>query len=158
MVKIVGALYTNSARGWLGRYQYARLKVVSNPYPIGLHWKYPYHAYYYSPRGWCYQMRRTWHGIVQSAIKPPVGPNPQTALQQSWRQQFADAITSWQGMDQATKDVYNKWKYPVHASGYNRFLRWYLMHTPYTPPVAQYILLETGDKMLTEAGEFLIQE
>ena len=85
---------------------------------------------YYSPIGWHYCRRRTWHGIIWIVTKPWIPTNPQTAKQQAWRQKLADAVAAWQGMNQTTKDYYNKLAYPVHMSGYNRFIHYYLKDKP----------------------------
>lgn len=145
MVKVGGPLLSLTAHGWLGRYTYARRGVVPTPYPIALlgFLRFPYRmpawslrpyasfiSQYYSRLGWIYQRRRTWHGIVWSAMKPPISAQPNTALQNAYKTRFGDAVRVWQGMSQATKDIYHHWTYPARASGYNRFLRWYLLHTP----------------------------
>jgi hypothetical protein len=184
MVKMRGPLLSISAWGWLGRYNYKIDKVVVNPYPISLLgrirlWdrvtslgtvnKYfvpafglrPYPGFifqYYSVKGWCYTRRRTWHGIIPTAIRPPISAQPNTALQNAYKQRFADAVAAWQSMNPATKDLYHHWRYPVRASGYNRFISWYLKHTPVSAIGPSYILLEDGGKILTEASENLIQE
>jgi len=121
------------------------------PYP-------PFISQYYSPIGWCYQRRRTWHGTVWSVIRPPISENKKSSYQIVCQSKFAAAVACWQGMNQETKNIYHAWTYPEKASGYNRFLRWYMRFGP-TPIVgANYILLEDGGKIETEAGEFLIQE
>jgi len=126
MVKIRGPAYSMTAQGWLGRSFYAKHGIVPIPYPVGLLPKHLTHSVYYSIKGWCYQRRRTWHGVIWSAMRPPISVQPNTAIQYAYKQVFAEGVHTWQGMNQATKDVYNKWRYPVKASGYNRFLRWYL--------------------------------
>ena len=184
MVRVKGPLLSITARGWFGRYTYARFGVVPTPYPIGLlgkirvpyslwdrniHGFYkipafglrPYPSFisqYYSIKGWCYQHRRTWHGMQPTIIKPPWSVQRNTPWQYVYKQKFADAVHVWQGMSDATRHIYHMWRNPVHASGYNRFLRWYLLHTTVGPLGPSYILLEDGGTILTEAGELLEQE
>ena len=52
--------------------------------------------------------------------------NPQTEVQQGWRNFFAYAVSNWQGFDAATKNYYNELKRPRYMSGYNRYLSMYL--------------------------------
>ncbi len=146
-----------TARGWLGRHEYARFGLVRSPYPFALlgkiHSPYrmpawglrPYPSFihnYYSPKGWSYQMRRTWHGIVWSATRPQISAQPNTPLQNLYKQHFADAVAVWLGMSLATKNIYKSWTHPARASGYNRFLSWYLLHTPkphvWTDPIVAW--------------------
>ena len=131
MVKIRGALYSNEARGWLGKHQYARFGVVVNPYPIGLHFKNRYHSFYYSPRGWCYQVRRTWHGLQPVAERPPIPSNPQTVPQQANRAKFAQAVAAWQAKTGLEKGIWNSYNFPRHMSGYNKFIHYYLLDKPH---------------------------
>ncbi len=158
MVKLTAPCYSLQARGWLGRWQYGQRGFVSAPYPIGLFPRYLIHSFYYSPKGWCYQLRRTWHGIVWAAMRPPISIQPNTAIQYAYKQIFAEAVHVWQGMNEATKSVYKAWSYPVHASGYNRWLRWFLKERLRYEVVANYILNEDGTYLLTEVPEKLIQE
>lgn len=130
MVKVSWPCYSLSAHGWLGRDIYHRLGMVPNPYPVGALNPYLNHSVYYNVGGWCYQRRRTWHGIIYAAIRPPIPSNPQTASQQNWRAKFASGVALWQGMDEDTKDYYKKLRYPEKASGYNRFLHYYLLDKP----------------------------
>jgi len=90
-------------------------------------------SFYYSPKGWCYQRRRTWHGIIYSAMRPPISAQPKTASQEAWKSVFADAVAGWQALTGIEKGVWNSYNYPKHPSGYNRFLRWYLK-SHYPPP------------------------
>ena len=94
-------------------------------YPIALAPKFPYH-YCFSPYGYYYQRRRTWHGIIWAAHKytPPI--DPKNPAQLTRRQIFADAVLAWQNLTASEKAVYNKLKYPPYMSGYNKFLRKYL--------------------------------
>ena len=83
-------------------------------------------SFYYSPQGWCYQSRRTWHGIISSAIHPPISVNPKNPYQLVCQNRFYAAVKAWQSLTEAQKDIYRAWTYPVHASGYNRFLSWFM--------------------------------
>jgi len=127
MVKLTSALSSRTARGWLGKDQYARLGVVKHPYPIGPHFKYPYHAFYYSFLGWCYQVRPTWHGLQQIAMRPPVPANPQTPAQQANRAKFANAISSWQTLPPSEKDAYIAQAGSLRLSGFNLFVSRYML-------------------------------
>ena len=156
MVRVDGPMMSLTARGWFGRYHYGQLGFVASPYPIGLlnkrrvpyslwdrgiHGTYrlpsfalrPYPGFifqYYSPKGWCYQMRRTWHGIVWTAMHPHISKQPNTPHQYFFKQRFAYGIHLWQGMSQETKDYYGRLSYPVHPAGYQRFLHFYLLDKP----------------------------
>jgi len=159
MVRVTGPCYSLTARGWLGKYTYARIGIVSLPYPIAIVNPYLMSGMYYSAKGWCYQRRRTWHGVIWAALRGYVPTNPQTSEQQAWRQVFANAILVWQSMTDATKDIYKKQRYPVHASGYNRFIRQYL-HANYPPvvPPGDFLLQEIGNKILQEIGDGILLE
>ena len=152
MVKIRGPLLSLTARGWLGGDSYGKKNynqqgwfypkgVVHCPYPIALlpkiHIPYSMHAFtlrpwppfisqYYSPMGWCYQRRRTWHGTVWAAIRPPVSKQPRTSIQQGYLSNFADAIIAWRNLTETERKIYNAYKYPPRMSGYNKYIRWYL--------------------------------
>lgn len=117
-------------RGWLGRYVYARRGVVQNPYPIGMYGAGWNISHYYSSLGWCYQVRRTWHGMQNVVERAYVPTNPRTETQQAWRARFAQGVAAWQAMDQGVKDYYHNLRYPRYASGYNRFLHYFLTGKP----------------------------
>jgi len=93
----------------------------------------PFISNYYSNLGWCYQRRRTWHGITYSAIRPPISKNRQTSKQAGRQWLFASAVRAWQSFAENQKDVYNRWRYPARASGYNRFIRWFMRLGPTMP-------------------------
>ena len=118
----------------------------------------PFISNYYSNLGWCYQRRRTWHGITYSPMRPPISKNKQTYTQLFRQMNFQQAVDVWQGMNQATKNIYETWRNPKHASGYNRFLRWYLKFGPGPSGATQFILAEDGSIIKSEANEFFIQE
>lgn len=107
-----------------------------NPYHITAFGFRPYPqfiAQYYSARGWAYQMRRTWHGMTATAMHPPDNDPPATPERLAGQVLLKEAVSIWQGMPAAVKDVYNKWRYPEKASGYNRFISWYLRTTIHMP-------------------------
>jgi parallel beta-helix repeat protein len=141
MVKVGGPLFSLEAHGWLGHDTYKTRGVVPHPYPIGFaaHINVPYFVpafglrpypqfigQYYNALGWCYQRRRTWHGIVWSAIHPPISKNKHSSKQQGQMQNLITALRAWQGFTPVERDVYNKWTNPRHASGYNRFVHWFM--------------------------------
>jgi len=131
MVKVTGPCYSLTARGWLGKDTYARTGVVPNPYPIALLNPNLMSGFYYSHTGWCYQRRRTWHGIIWSAMRAYMPTNPQTVPQQAWRAKFAGAVSAWQGLTGLQKGIWNSYNYPKHPTGYTRFIRAYLLDKPH---------------------------
>lgn len=133
MVKLTGPLYSLGAHGWLGWYTYRRRGLVRLPYPVALFPRCLMHSIYYSAKGWCYQLRRTWHGIVWSAIRPPISAQPKTGDQIWWEKVFADAVAGWQGLTGLEKGIWNSYSYPKHPSGYNRYIRDYLKKRYPTP-------------------------
>jgi len=44
----------------------------------------------------------------------------------AYKVKMRNAVLSWQGLTSEQKAVYNKLKYPIHMSGYNRYVRAYL--------------------------------
>ncbi len=171
MVKIRGPLLSIEAHGWLGGYFYQTHFVNPFPYPISLLGRirepyfmpafgirpYPsFIAQYYSPTGWEYNQRRTWHGMQPTASRSPglkrvwINPND------PYRVRFRDAVTAWHTFNQTTKDIYNKLKYPPRMTGYNRFIRQYIKTQPLTPTTPSYILVEAGSKLLVEVDSGLL--
>ena len=53
--------------------------------------------------------------------------NPQTESQQANRSKYADAIVAWQGLTSSQKDVYNQRAKYKPYSGYNLYLKEYLL-------------------------------
>jgi hypothetical protein len=133
MIKIFAPGYSLRAHGWLGHIQYGRIGLVSIPYPVGLRGRYLNTSQYYSPLGWVYQIRRTWHGVINTAIRPPISAQPRTSYQQGVQFRYYEAIGVWQGFTPEQKSVYHKWTYPVRASGWNRFVHWFFRIKPYMP-------------------------
>lgn len=119
-------MYSLTARGWLGKYEYSMRGFVRHPYPCALIPKHLHNSVYYSIKGWCYQMRRTWHGIQPTAMRPPISTQPKTADQEAWKQVFADGSTAWLALTSLQKGVWNSYRYPPRMSGYNKFMREYL--------------------------------
>lgn len=81
------------------------------------------------PRGvlGIYQIRTRYGTQVQVKMVFYTPTNPQTGPQQAWRGTFADAVAGWQALTPAQKEVYNnKAKYKSY-SGYNLYLREYLL-------------------------------
>jgi len=67
-------------------------------------------------------------GEIKHYREPYYTPyNPRTETQQSNRQLLADAVVAWQALTPAEKEVYNKNAKGKHMSGYNLFLREYLL-------------------------------
>jgi len=81
----------------------------------------PFHYY-----GWYYQLRRTWHGIVWAAIRYTNHSDLKTSKQLKQRGYFSDGLSVWNSMSDETKDLYKKMRYPIYATGFNRFLHYYL--------------------------------
>ena len=53
--------------------------------------------------------------------------NPRTGPQQTWRGVFADAVAAWKALTPDEKNQYNIKAKGKHMSGYNLFLREYLL-------------------------------
>jgi hypothetical protein len=53
--------------------------------------------------------------------------NPRTAAQQVWRSVFAQAVFAWQGLTDEQKMTYNERAKGKRMSGYNLFIREYLL-------------------------------
>jgi len=149
-MKVFMPLYSIGAWGGFGLYHPGKSKYThpAAHYPIAVHLPVvldPYfHLYCYY-----YQRRRTWHGRVWAAHKYTKATNPQSTSQQNWRQVMADGVSIWQDMSSQTRDIYEKWNYPRYASGFNRFLHYYLRE--HYPP-RFFLLLEDGGRILQEDG------
>jgi hypothetical protein len=126
MVKVFIPLYSLTAHGWPGRVMQKRLGVQLLAYPISVGRYHKMTSYWYNTMGWCYQRRRTWHGCVNVAMRGYTPYNPRTPQQQSYRATFAEAVHIWKAMNQETKDIYEKWRYPEIATGYTRFISFYI--------------------------------
>lgn len=53
--------------------------------------------------------------------------NPQTTPQQENRGKFGSAIDAWQDLTYFEEIYWNKLVYPAHMSGYNRFIRAFML-------------------------------
>jgi hypothetical protein len=182
MVKVRGPLLSIEAHGWLGGYFYQTHFVNPFPYPIsllgrirvpyslwdrGIHGMYripafavfPYPGFisqYYSPTGWVYEQRRTWHGM-QPTIRRAVWPLKQNVGKNDvYNQRFKNAILAWHALTQEEKDIYNKMKYPRRMQGVNRFIKLFIKSEPLPSGAPSYILVESGSKLLVEAGSGLL--
>jgi microcystin-dependent protein len=71
--------------------------------------------------------------MQQVGMIPPTHAGPTSPYALGAQAAFKDAVEIWQSMTQATKNVYNTWRIPEHASGYNRFISWYLRTTSQMP-------------------------
>ncbi len=173
MVKVGGPLMSLEAHGWLGRSFYGRTGLVPTPYPIGflnaIHIPYriaafslrpypPFIASYYSGMGWYYSRRRTWHGSVWSAGRPPVSINKKSVFQLGYQTKVRNGVAAWLSMTDETKDIYHHWRHPARAAGYHRFLSYYLKHTPVIFIYGDSLLLENGFRLLQESGGLILLE
>ena len=148
MVKIGSPLYSLRAHGWLGRVYYGRTGKNLWNYPIGFFVSQGGSPSLYSEIGWCYQEYRTQDFTFSRAIRPPISEGTNTLERQVWRVVFHDAILVWQEMDEGTRDVYNKERYPVRMSGYNRFLRHYLQHIQRLMPISPTPIVDHFDEQI----------
>jgi len=139
--------YSNWARQIFGVYHVPTWGL--KPYPAFI-------SQYYSPLGWTYEMRRTWHGMSPIPRRSTWATVRQTTKQVTYRNRFADAVEAWQALSAPTKDIYNKMKYPLHSSGYNKFLSMYVKTT--LPAEKGYILNEGGSIIKGEDNSLMIQE
>lgn len=145
-VRLRGPLFSLTARGWLGGYSYRCRYWCRNPYPIGLLPKiyreysmpafglrpYPHFiSQYYSTAGWIYQRRRTWHGITWIAEAGYLTKVDATPARIACRKKFALAVAGWQALTGLQKGIWNSYNFPKHPSGYNRFIRAYMLDKPH---------------------------
>ena len=166
-MKVRGPIFSQVAHGWLGKTVYARTGVVVNPYPLAMlpfirrvyrmpAWGFrPYPQFvstYYSNIGWCYQERRTWHGMQPVIQRPSLNTARFTPLQDIYRTRWANAVLAWQGFNQATKDIYNKMQYPTKCTGFNRFMKQFIKTEPLEELTSSYLLMEDRGKLLQESG------
>ncbi len=81
------------------------------------------------PYSWwgIYQMRLCKEGKIPIRMKFYVPTNPRTVPQQSNRAKFADAVLAWQNLTYTEKQVYNSKAGGTHFSGYNLFIREYML-------------------------------
>jgi hypothetical protein len=74
-----------------------------------------------------YREQPCWFGRITIREKYYTPFNPNSTPQQENRQLFADAVAAWQALSFTDQVSWNKLLYPTHMSGYNRFLRNYLI-------------------------------
>ena len=76
---------------------------------------------------WVYRNKPGPNGRV--CVKQPyvISYNPRLPDQQFNRMLFAAAIDAWQDLTFEEEIYWNKLKYPAHMSGYNRFIRNYML-------------------------------
>jgi len=77
--------------------------------------------------GGIYQTQPTSKGRITRKLKFYVPTNPQTELQQANRSKFADAVLAWQNLTSQQKLSYNERASGKPLSGYNLFLKEYLL-------------------------------
>jgi len=75
-----------------------------------------------------YQMRPRDGGAicVREVFYTPT--NPQTPEQQANRSKFAAGVVAWQALTPEEKQEYNRMRYGLRMSGYNLFLRLYMLN------------------------------
>ena len=135
-MKVFMPLYSIGAWGGFGLYHPGRSKYThpAAHYPIAVYLPVVLDPYFHL-YGYYYQRRRTWHGRVWAAHKYTKPTNPQSTSQQTWRSVFANGVTAWHNLTPEEKAEYDKLKYPIHMSGFNRFMHYYLReHWPPVPP------------------------
>ena len=74
-----------------------------------------------------YQMRRCKEGIIPIRMKFYKPSNPRTILQQANRQKYADGVLGWQSLTDEQKKVYNDNVKGRCLSGYNLYIKEYLL-------------------------------
>lgn len=73
-----------------------------------------------------YQKRPRKNGQMFVKMKFSVPHDPQTTAQITQRTKFANSIIAWQSLTTEQKNVYNALQYPLHMTGFNRFIRLYM--------------------------------
>jgi hypothetical protein len=74
-----------------------------------------------------YQTRRNNGKQFSALLNYYVPKNPRTVLQQANRQKYANGILAWQAFTNNDKKIYNKKACKNKMSGYNLFLKTYLL-------------------------------
>jgi hypothetical protein len=80
------------------------------------------------PNACVFQQKVTKQGKKTSKMVYNPPSNPRTVLQQANRSVFADAVSSWQILTDEQKLAYNKNAVGKHMSGYNLFIREYMLN------------------------------
>ena len=74
-----------------------------------------------------YQMRRCKEGVIPVQMKFYRPTNPRTEIQQNNRVKIRDAVLAWQALDQSQKIEYNKNALGKNLTGYNLFIKNFLL-------------------------------
>ena len=74
-----------------------------------------------------YQVRTRTGEHVQVKEKFYVPDNPQTEAQQAHRQKYGQGVEAWRALTPGQKAVYNKYAIGQNMSGYNFFMKIYLL-------------------------------
>ena len=74
-----------------------------------------------------YQNRRCKEGLIPVQMKFYKPTNPQTEPQQTNRQKITDAVLAWQNLTEQEKQVYNRNALGQALTGYNLFVKNYLL-------------------------------
>ncbi len=74
-----------------------------------------------------YQLRHCKEGLISVRMRFYTPYNPQTELQQANRNKMTLAVAAWQVLTSEERAVYNKRAIGKHFSGYNLFLREYML-------------------------------
>lgn len=78
--------------------------------------------------GACYGMYVFKHYGLKNVICKYYFPyQPHTAKQTAWQTYYSQAVRNWQGFDELTKKSYRVRETTLHMSGYNRYLKAYLL-------------------------------
>jgi hypothetical protein len=80
-----------------------------------------------NPNYGIYQVRHCKEGLRSVRMRFYTPYNPQTVPQQANRSKFALAVSAWQVLTLEQKKVYHKRATGKHLSGYNLFLREYML-------------------------------
>lgn len=100
---------------------------IGKPYKYGLR-RYGDYLYGQNQPKWGIFQIRNRNGKKTHVQEKHYRPtNPQTQIQQAQRQKMTDGIIIWQGLTDIQKNVYNNRAKQKHMSGYNLFLREYLL-------------------------------
>lgn len=74
-----------------------------------------------------YSHKHTKKGRKISKMRSYAPTNPRTTLQQSHRTIYANGVIAWRNLDIEEKRAYNRIKYLTGLSGYNYFMKKYLL-------------------------------
>ena len=74
-----------------------------------------------------YQTQPTSKGRITRRLKLYAPTNPQTEAQQAHRQKYGEAVGAWRNLTDEQKNLYNERAIGKPFSGYNRFIKDYLL-------------------------------